>query len=252
MTKKTCVTQQHQGTAHPPRTLKFSRALIAKASEFFKAHSKREPKSDSESILYGLLAYSGCRINVIETRRQHIILIPSAEERLTLHPTSVRIPDALYADLQEIALQCAVTVLEIAALILVDVVTQNDPPRHALRIPGSKRDPRMQKAISSILSNCNNNLGGHYYDASVEPCGGALEIHQNFKVADEEIICDIDPEKINLYQVIQKQHKAFVSCALSHGIDYQTFECLKERVSRNRVERASRYFYLCLRLSPAP
>lgn len=246
MTKKTCTTQQHQGTSHTPRSLKFSRALIDKISEFYMAHSKCRPKSDSEGILYGLLAYAGRKINVMETRRLHITLIPSAEERLTLHPTSVRIPDALYADLQETAAQCEVTAQEIAVLILVDVIAQNNPPRHALRIPGSKRDPRMQKAISNILCNCNNNLGSHYYDASVEPCGGALEIHQNFVVADEEIIGDIDPEKVNFYRVIQKHHKAFVSCALSYEVNQDTFKRLNANVPCNKIERAVRYFYLCL------
>lgn len=235
MTKKTNKKQQHQGTANSPRSLKLSRSLIGKVLEV----SKAQLKNASEAVRYALLAYSGKRINVPETCKKHIRLIPEAQDRLTLHPISVRIPDALYADLQEIAAQCEVTVQKAIILILVDVITHGNLPRHALRIPGSKRDLRMQDAISKVLRNC-------HYDASVETCGGALEIHQNFMIADEEIICDIDPEKVNFYKVMQKQHKAFVSCALSYAINEETFERLKESTPRDKVERAVRYFYLCL------
>ena len=228
-----------QNTTNNPRTFQLSQALLVKFKEFCQDRIGYQPQNASDAILYALLAHSGRKINVPKTQERHILLIPDPAERLTILTPSVRIPDALYADLQGTAAHLNVTVQEMPALIMVDLLTQNDPPRHALRVPGSKRDERMQKAITRVL-------GNHYYDASVEPCGGALEIHLNFKVAETEIVCDTDPDKINLYRVLQAHHKAFVTRALSYQIDPATFNMMKSRKPTNKIDKAVRFFYLNL------
>lgn len=228
-----------QNTTSNPRTFKLSQALLDQMEAFCQDRIGFQPQNASETILYALLAHSGRKINVPKTQERHILLIPDPDKRLTVLTPSVRIPDALYADLQETATKLNVTVQEMPALIMVDLLTQNDPPRHALRIPGSKRDERMQKAITRVL-------GNRHYDASVEPCGGALEIHLNFMVADTEIVCDTDPDKINLYRVLQAHHKAFVTRALSYQIDSATFNMIKESDPTNDIDKAVKYFYLTL------
>lgn len=228
-----------QNTTSNPRTFKLSQALLDQMEAFCQDRIGFQPQNASETILYALLAHSGRKINVPKTQERHILLIPDPAERLTILTPSVRIPDALYADLQETATKLNVTVQEMPALIMVDLLTQNDPPRHALRIPGSKRDERMLEAITKVL-------GNRHYDTSVEPCGGALEIHLNFKVAETEIVCDTDPDKINLYRVMQTHHKAFVTRALSYQIDSATFSIMKNCKPTNSIDKAVRFFYLNL------
>lgn len=228
-----------QNTTNTPRTFQLSQALLDKFKEFCQKSIGYQPQNASEAILYTFLAHSGRKINVPKTQERHTLLIPDPAERLTVLTHSVRIPDALYADLQETATKLNVTVQEMPALIMVDLITQNDPPRHALRVPGSKRDERMLEAITKVL-------GNRYYDASVEPCGGALEIHLNFMVADAEIVCDTDPEKINFYRVMQTHHKAFLTRALSCKIDPATFNMIKESKPTNNIDKAVRFFYLNL------
>lgn len=228
-----------QNTTNNPRTFQLSPALLDKFKEFCQDSIGFQPQNASDAILYALLAHSGNKINVQKAQERYILLIPDPAERLTVLTHSVRIPDALYADLQETATQLNVTVQEMPALIMVDLINQNDPPRHALRVPGSKRDERMLEAITKVL-------GNRHYDASVEPCGGALEIHLNFKVAETEIVCDTDPEKINLYRVMQTHHKAFVTRALSYQIDSATFSIMKNCKPTNSIDKAVRFFYLNL------
>lgn len=228
-----------QNTTNNPRTFELSQALLDKFKEFCQDSIGYQPRNASEAIQYALLAYSGRKINVGKTQKQHILLIPDSAKRLTVLQTSVRISDALYADLQKIATKLNVTVQEMPALIMVDLLTKNDLPLHALRIPGSKRDKRMQEAITKVL-------GNRHYDASVEPCGGALEIHLNFKVADTEIVCDIDPEKVNFYQIIQTHHQTFVARILSYPVNPATFNMIKESKPANKIDKAVRYFYLTL------
>lgn len=222
-----------------PRTFKVSLALLDKFNEFCQERIGVQPQNASEAILHVLLAYSGNKINVARTQKQHILLIPDPADRLTVLQTSVRIPDALYSDLQETAARLKVTVQEMLTLIMVDLLNQKELPCHSLRIPGSKRDERMQDTIDTVLND-------QHYDASAEPCGGALEIHQNFHIADSEIVCDIDHDKVNLYRVLQKHHKTFVARALALQIDPATFSTLKESNPTNNVDKAVRYFYLTL------
>lgn len=228
-----------KNTTNAPRTFQLSQALLDQMEAFCRDRIGFQPQNASETILYALLAHSGRKINVQKTQERHTLLIPDPAERLTVLTHSVRIPDALYADLQKTATKLNVNVQEMPALIMVDLINQNDPPRHALRLPGSKRDERMLEAIRRVL-------GNRRYAASVEPCGGALEIHLNFKVADTEIVCDTDPDKINLYRVLQAHHKAFVTRALSCKIDSATFNMIKESKPTNNIDKAVRFFYLNL------
>ena len=69
------------------------------------------------------------------------------------------------------------------------------PSERFIKLPGNKFDIRMQQAINDILSN-------QHYESSLETCAGALGIHANFDVADDETICDIDSMKILLYKEI--------------------------------------------------
>lgn len=233
------VSTQNQAVSHSPRTLKLSPALLDKTKAFCQNHIGYQPQNASEIILYALLAHSGKKINVPKAQEQRILLIPDPAERLAVLPTSVRIPDALYADLKETATQHNITIQDAATFIMIDLLTQNVLPCHALRVPGSKRDKRMQEAITQVLDS-------RHYDTSIEPCGGALEIHLNFQVADTEIVCDTDPDKINLYRVLQKHHKAFAARALAHQIDSATFSMMKESKPTNSVDKAVRFFYLNL------
>ena len=233
------VSTQNQAVSHSPRTFKLSSALLDKMEALYQKLIGYQPQSASEIILYALLAYSGGKINVPKAQEQHIQLIPDPAERLDVLPISVRIPNALYADLKETATQHNITIQEAATLIMIDLLTRNDLPCHALRVPGSKRNKRMQKAIAEAL-----NL--RYYGASIEPCGGALEIHLNFKAADTEIVCDIDPDKIDLYKVLQAHHKTFVKRALALQIDSATFSMMKESEPTNNIDKAVRFFYLNL------
>ena len=255
---------RYQSGANAPRSLEFSQALLDRFTAFCHTRIGYHFKNTSECVLYALLAYSGNKINVAQTRKRHILLIPDPAERLNVLPASVRIPDALYADLrktaknlhppvqkteaeshlpmQETAPEPHLTVQETATMIMLHLLNRKDLPRHALRITGSKRDKRMQDAIATILKN-------RHYDASVEPCGGALEIHQNFKVADTEIVCDIDPDKINCYRVIQTHHQTFVSRAMSYPINHSTFMLLRESTPLNAVDKAVKFFYLALNSS---
>lgn len=228
-----------KNTTNAPRTFQFSPALLDKFKDFCQDSIGYQPQNASDAILFAFLAHSGKKIKVKKANKQHILLIPDPAERLTVLTHSVRIPDALYADLQETATQLNVTVQEMPALIMVDLLTKNDLPRHALRLPGSKRDERMLEAITKVL-------GNRHYDASVEPCGGALEIHLNFMVADTEIVCDTDPDKINLYRVLQAHHKAFLTRALSYQIDPATFSMMKDSKPTNNIDKAVRFFYLNL------
>lgn len=228
-----------KNTTNAPRTFQLSQALLDKFKEFCQDRIGYQPQNASDAILFAFLAHSGKKIKVKKANKQHILLIPDPAERLTVLTHSVRIPDALYADLQETATRLNVTAQEMPALIMVDLINQNDPPRHALRVPGSKRDERMLEAIRRVL-------GNRHYAASVEPCGGALEIHLNFKVADTEIVCDTDPDKINLYRVLQAHHKAFVTRALSYQIDPATFSMMKDSKPTNSIDKAVRFFYLNL------
>lgn len=233
------VSTQNQAVSHSPRTFKLSSALLDKMEALYQKLIGYQPQSASEIILYALLAHSGKKINVPNAQEQHFLRIPDSAERLDIHPISVRIPDTLYADLKETATQHKITIQEAVTLIMIDLLTQDSLPRHVLRIPGSKRDKRMLDAITEALDK-------RHYDTSIEPCGGALEIHLNLDVADTEIVCDIDPDKIDLYKVLQAHHKTFVKRALALQIDSATFNMMKESEPTNNIDKAVRFFYLNL------
>ncbi len=74
---------------------------------------------------------------------------------------------------------------------------------HLLRIPGSKWSPDMQYAIQKVFG-ISENSQGKKWKTSIEVCAGALGIFANFKIADHEIINDIDTRKTNLYKGLQK------------------------------------------------
>lgn len=124
-----------KNTTNAPRTFQLSQALLDKFKEFCQDRIGYQPQNASDAILFAFLAHSGKKIKVKKANKQHILLIPDPAERLTVLTHSVRIPDALYADLQETATRLNVTAQEMPALIMVDLINQNDPPRHALRVP---------------------------------------------------------------------------------------------------------------------
>lgn len=96
-----------------------------------------------------------------------------------------------------------------------------------LRISGSKWSSKMQDAIQNIVDTSNKT-----WETSIEVCAGALGIFANFKIADNEIINDIDLRKINTYKGIQKDFQKITLEMYVLSPDKEIFDTKKEELEK--------------------
>lgn len=87
-----------------------------------------------------------------------------------------------------------------------------------LTLLGSKWNKKMQSAINHILQTSEK-----IWCSSIEPFVGALGIFTNFRFAFNEIINDMDLQKVNLYRAIQAYMDVLLLKMLCKPVDEQTF-----------------------------
>ena len=106
----------------------------------------------------------------------------------------------------------------------------------------------MQAAIKNIKTTAERDT----WTTSVETCAGGLGIYSTFKFSENEILNDLDWQKINLYKAIQKNPRELIIQARSLRVDQVTFDRLKEFIKNTQptsavnYEIAAAYLYLNL------
>lgn len=170
----------------------------------------------------------------------HLLTI---QERRSYQKYSVRIDDYVVDALELIPNQNLSDTIMNAILLTLSHKEQTTTPSSLklINILGSKWDTRMQSTIKHVTAN-------KRWQKSYETCVGALGIHANFKLSDQESINDDDLEKINLYQCIQQYALEFKCKALKFECTETEFNDLKNddysEAPTPNVDRAVRFFIL--------
>ena len=182
-------------------------------------------------------------LSELQTDSNDIYHLLNLRERRDKKYYSVRIEDYAAEALTSITNK-SISDAVITAMVLTLSFTEHPTTTKSLKlinILGSKWDERMQSAIGDVVS-------GKSWGKTYETCVGALGIHANFVLSDNELINDDDIEKINLYQCIQQYAFEFKAKTLLFDCTEAGFNSLKKCDYSNtpipNVDRAVRFFIM--------
>ena len=219
-------------------TLQLPVKLVELAKEHF--HTENASFAIKSSIEFAFLhCYSELQSNTLSI--YHLL---NVEERKTPAPYSVRLDEDALNALRVATSRPISDAVKHAIVCTLSAQTLPTPkPSKLINILGSKWDKRMQSAIKQVFDTANKS-----WEKTIETCAGALGIHANFPLADDEIINDDDVEKINLFQCIQQKPFEFKDQALSFECTEKAFENLKDEKPNTQkipdVNRAVHFFLL--------
>lgn len=183
----------------------------------------------SKAVSYGLTDFFLLPRKKLRLDSYALHQLLSIDERKHKRRVSIRLPQVLHDKILE--LPCASTLSETVEILLAVIlyyplenVKFSKEALHLLKILGSKFDSRMGNAISHIFE-----TAGRTWKTSVETCAGALGIHCNHRVAQQEIINDDDWDKINLYKAVQTNPRELLLQALSLDASQSEFNEIKKQ-----------------------
>lgn len=114
-----------------------------------------------------------------------------------------------------------------------------------LNLSGSKWNPNMVKTVKSLTEKRTK------YKYLIDPFGGALGLTMNIE-AENYIICDCDPNKINLYKCLKSRHFELIKALMDYDISKEHFKQLKNpkinwsHISKPNVKLVADFLFISI------